>query len=207
MAETALGLAAAVFLCGAFGFSGDRTFPRRREPPLFNFLKTQRLPPKQIKPPHRQSGHAWLAMVGCAFALFCMFAAAANGAAICGFPEMGSVEIVRGRKVKKKFSIALAATPEVRRRGLMHCRELDPETGMLFVYPDSRPRAFWMKNTPVELAIIFISADRRIVAIAHGVPYSQARIVSSEAVQYVLEINYGERNGLAVGDRVFIEVK
>jgi uncharacterized membrane protein (UPF0127 family) len=146
-------------------------------------------------------------MVGCALVLFCMFAAAAHGAAICGFPEMGSVEIVRGQNVMREFSITLAATPEIRRRGLMHCRELDPGTGMLFIYPDSRPRAFWMKNTPVELALIFISADRRIVAIEHGVPQSQARIVSSEAVQYVLEINYGERNGLAVGDRVFIEAK
>jgi uncharacterized membrane protein (UPF0127 family) len=146
-------------------------------------------------------------MAGCAFVLFCIFTATAHGAAICGFPEMGSVEIVRGPKVMKKINITLATTPETRRRGLMHCRELDPGTGMLFIYPDSRPRAFWMKNTPVELAILFISADRRIVAIAHGVPHSQARIVSSEAVQYVLEINYGERNGLAVGDRVFIQVE
>ena len=84
----------------------------------------------------------------------------------------------------------------------MHCPILEPGTGMLFVYDDVHPRVFWMKDTPLELAIIFVAADGRITAIERGRPGSLVRIPSPGPVQFVLEINHREARGLQVGDRM-----
>jgi uncharacterized membrane protein (UPF0127 family) len=73
---------------------------------------------------------------------------------------------------------------------------------MLFVYPQAGKRVFWMKNTAIELAIIFISADNRIASIAFGEPGSLKRIHSPENIRTVLEVNRAESPHLAVGDRV-----
>jgi uncharacterized membrane protein (UPF0127 family) len=73
---------------------------------------------------------------------------------------------------------------------------------MLFIYPDAKPRSFWMKNTYIELAIIFISADGRIAAIKRGEPGSLDHIKSPHNIQTVLEINYRESRDLKAGDHV-----
>jgi uncharacterized membrane protein (UPF0127 family) len=120
----------------------------------------------------------------------------------CGYRKAGIVEITRKGKPVGTYSVALADTPLRQRQGLMHCQALTPGTGMLFTYPDAGKRVFWMKNTLIELAIIFISADKKIATIARGEPGSLQRIHSPENIQAVLEINFIESGGLAVGDRV-----
>jgi uncharacterized membrane protein (UPF0127 family) len=121
---------------------------------------------------------------------------------VCGFPAHDRVAIQRGNQVQAEFRVALADSVSRRRRGLMYCPLLDPGTGMLFVYDDVRPRVFWMKDAPLELAIIFVAADGQITAIEKGHPRSLTRIPSPGPVQYVLEINYKEAWGLQVGDRM-----
>ncbi|MGD8703365.1 MAG: DUF192 domain-containing protein [Desulfosarcina sp.] len=121
---------------------------------------------------------------------------------ICGFPETGKVAITRSDKVIQTFSVTQAASKESQRKGLMHCPFLHPGTGMLFTFPDARQRTFWMKNTLIELAIVFISAEGRIVAIERGRPGSRSRIRSPEKIQSVLEINFRESVRLAIGDSV-----
>lgn len=138
--------------------------------------------------------------------LFSIFEGVGFGAEICGHDEMGAIEITRGAKVMEEFTVTLAASAEKQRRGLMNCLFLYPGTGMLFTYPDARRRVFWMKNTLIELAIIFISDDGFIDAIEHGDPGSLDRIHSSENIQSVLEINYRESRRLAVGDVVHLRL-
>ena len=121
---------------------------------------------------------------------------------ICGFPETGKVAITRSEKVIQTFTVTQAVSKESQRKGLMHCPSLQPGTGMLFSFPDARQRTFWMENTLIELAIVFISAEGRIVAIERGQPGSRYRIRSPEKIQSVLEINFRESVRLAIGDRV-----
>ncbi len=128
------------------------------------------------------------------------------GAEICGFPEMGILEIIRSDEVVENFSITLAKSAQVQRQGLMNCLSLAPGTGMFFTYPDDRQRVFWMKNTLIELAIVFITTEGRIDAIEHGEPGSLYRIRSSEGIKFVLEINYRESLRLAVGDVVHLRL-
>ncbi|MGD9210648.1 MAG: DUF192 domain-containing protein [Desulfobacteraceae bacterium] len=121
---------------------------------------------------------------------------------ICGYNEMGTVEIVRDIEIIGKYHVTLAETAQSRQRGLMYCPELSKGTGMLFLFPNVKRWTFWMKNTYIELAIIFITKDGKIAAIERGEPESLARIQSPDNIQSVLEINYNESRDLKVGDQV-----
>jgi uncharacterized membrane protein (UPF0127 family) len=59
-----------------------------------------------------------------------------------------------------------------------------------------------MKDTRIELGIVFIGADDRISAIARGLPQSLKRIPSPGPTRLVLEVNYDEARNLEVGDRI-----
>jgi hypothetical protein len=122
-------------------------------------------------------------------------------AEICGYPEKGTLEVYRGDHAVADFQVALAESAEQYRKGLMGCGRLKPGTGLLFIYPDAKRRVFWMKNTPLALAIIFVSPGGQILAIEAGHPNSTRRIRSPDTIQYVLEINYAEADRLRIGDR------
>lgn len=64
------------------------------------------------------------------------------------------------------FDLELAITPEARERGLMDRPQLPPDRGMLFVFTDTKPRRFWMKNTRVDLDILYLDNDGRLVSTA-----------------------------------------
>lgn len=101
--------------------------------------------------------------------------------------------------------VEIADTPDTQTLGLMYHQHLDPDHGMLFVFPDERPHAFWMKNTSIPLDLIFIARDGRIVGIhSNAEPFSLAPIDVGVPSRTVLEVNAGfaAAHGLAVGDAV-----
>lgn len=110
-----------------------------------------------------------------------------------------------------RFQIWVATTEAHRSQGLMFVRELPADAGMLFVYPQSRTIAMWMKNTFLPLDMVFIRADGRVTqVVANTKPQSLKTIESKEAVHAVLELNGGtaERLGIRAGaliDRALLE--
>lgn len=103
------------------------------------------------------------------------------------------------------FSTEIADTEEERQIGLMFRPYLPIEHAMLFVWPEAKPRAFWMKNTHVALDMLFLDGDGRICSIAQSaVPQSEELIRSSCDAQFVLEISAGlsERLGISTGTLV-----
>jgi uncharacterized protein len=88
--------------------------------------------------------------------------------------------------------VELARTDAERSRGLMFRNRLEPQEGMLFLFPEASPLSFWMKNTLIPLDMIFISADRQIVGIVEN---AEPGTLSSRQVdglsKYVLEIGGG----------------
>lgn len=76
---------------------------------------------------------------------------------------------------------------------------------MLFLFPREAPQSFWMRNTPLPLDIIFISATRTIVSIAaNTTPFSETPVPSDSTAQFVLEVNAGfcQQHGITIGGRV-----
>jgi uncharacterized membrane protein (UPF0127 family) len=105
----------------------------------------------------------------------------------------------------KAFVVEVASNNESRERGLMYRRALAPDAGMLFDFHREVTVAFWMKNTPLPLDMLFIRSDGTISRIsANAVPYSTKSIPSLGPVQAVLEINAGRASLLRIraGDRV-----
>lgn len=104
-----------------------------------------------------------------------------------------------------QITAEVADTPATRALGLMYRESLDANAGMLFVFDAETENPFWMKNTPVSLDIIFISADKEIISIAASTtPYSEDLIYASAAYLYTLEVNagYAAAHSIAAGDLV-----
>jgi len=141
-----------------------------------------------------------LAFVGAATGLLALLAGAASGAA--GTPQA----VIRGAAgTSTTVEVEVAATAAARERGLMFRQELPSSSGMLFLFPQEADHAFWMRNTPLSLDIVFIGSDRRIVGIAADtVPYSERHLRVGKASRYVLEVGAGfcARQGVRVGDCV-----
>src|SRR5437867_11703295 len=82
------------------------------------------------------------------------------------------VWIARGASQQEiaRFTVEVADTPETWEHGLMERASLAPNAGMLFIFPEVTPRAFWMMSTRVRLDMLFIDADRRISNIQNNAP-------------------------------------
>ena len=130
----------------------------------------------------------------------------AAAADICGYPAKGNLVVTRNGQVVATFRVGLAENPSQHRQGLMGCQNLDSGTGLLFIYPDARRRTFWMKDTPLELAILFASSNGRIEAIEEGHPFSTHHIQSPDGIQFVLEIQLANVDDIRVGDRMTLRL-
>lgn len=103
-----------------------------------------------------------------------------------------------------RMLVEVADDGQERARGLMNRNSLGSNEGMLFVYPDSRERSFWMKNTRIPLSIAFADFEGNIVSMADMRPMSSKSTASGAPAMYALEVNKGwfEGNGVAVGDKL-----
>ena len=86
----------------------------------------------------------------------------------------------------------------------MHRTKMNTNDGMLFVYPDVKPRSFWMKDTKLPLSIAFLSTDGKILKIAKMQPLTTQSTKSLYPAKYALEMNQGwfESNNIKPGAMV-----
>jgi uncharacterized protein len=108
-------------------------------------------------------------------------------------------------KNQEKLTIEIADNELETTQGLMYRRTMPDSCGMVFIFPDSQPRNFWMKNTYLPLDILFLDESKKIVTIqANRTPFSEEQIPSFENAKYVLEVNAGycKRKGIEKGDIV-----
>lgn len=107
----------------------------------------------------------------------------------------------------KTIQVDLAVTPDQREIGLMNRVKLPKDYGMLFVFPYEIRLEFWMKNTLVDLDIIFIDKTGRVTAVHPRVPRSTPETPDEKLArrsglgQFVLELPSGAaaRHKLKVG--------
>lgn len=100
------------------------------------------------------------------------------------------------------FCLEIAADPASHLTGLQNRHSLTPRGGMLFVFPDTAPRVFWMKNTYVDLDILFLDERGQIECLASRVAPGPIQI--SALARYVVELAGGtaEKLDLWPGDRI-----
>ena len=100
----------------------------------------------------------------------------------------------------------VAATPDERAEGLMYREEVPDGTGMLFVFQDSQPRAFWMANTYVALDIAYMDPSYRIVDIIAMEPLVTESYPSDAPAMFGLEVRQGwfAEHGITEGDQADI---
>ena len=92
----------------------------------------------------------------------------------------------------------------------MFVKHLPADEGMLFVFEREDEHYFWMKNTLIDLDIIFLDPQGRITVQYECVPHTYTYTPDSEIPfvagqgQYVLEAAAGTitRHGLQAGDRL-----
>ncbi|MBI1372957.1 MAG: hypothetical protein GC159_09375 [Phycisphaera sp.] len=63
----------------------------------------------------------------------------------------------------KTFTLELMLNDDQRAQGEMGRKSIDPNGGMLFVFPDAAYRSFWMKNCLVDIDLIYLDARGRVV--------------------------------------------
>ena len=116
------------------------------------------------------------------------------------------VEIQNGNEAIT-VDVEIADDSEERTVGLMFREHLDEDEGMFFIFPESRKRTFWMKNTLIPLDIIFISENFTIIHIVEAEPCTREPCSLYESqgnAQYVLEVNRGfsKQHAIDIGDTV-----
>ena len=99
---------------------------------------------------------------------------------------------LRGEFGTARFSVDVADDAEERARGLMFVEHMPASAGMLFVYPEARRVAFWMKNTFIPLDILFADDAGRVIRVhEQAIPGDETPLPGGGEVQFVLEINGG----------------
>lgn len=110
-----------------------------------------------------------------------------------------------------RFTTEFATDDASREHGLMMRTELPADHSMLFVFPDTQPRWFWMKDTLVPLDILYFDAARKLVSMQLDVPPCKAdpcpSYPSDAPARYVLELPAGtaRRIGVQTGDELTVE--
>lgn len=107
-------------------------------------------------------------------------------------------------------SAKVADTPKTREKGLMFVTELPENQGMLFVFDEEDDLLFWMKNTLIDLDMVFIGADKKVTSVADQVPHSYVYTPDEDVARawgqgkYVLELasKTAARHGVETGTQL-----
>lgn len=103
------------------------------------------------------------------------------------------------------FDIEIADDDYETQTGLMHRPSMANTNAMLFIFPDTKMRSFYMKNTLIPLDIIYLDDNKTVVSIQeHAKPMDETSLPSEAPAMYVLEINAGlsKQFSIVTGDRI-----
>jgi uncharacterized membrane protein (UPF0127 family) len=104
-----------------------------------------------------------------------------------------------------RFDVWVADTPERAEQGLMFVSDLPGTQGMVFPVDPPNVENMWMKNTYIELDMLFVDAAGKVSKIIErAAPLSLRTLSSDSQVAAVVELRGGEaaRLGLRTGDTV-----
>lgn len=108
-------------------------------------------------------------------------------------------------KCIKSYRLEVADTQSKRSLGLMYRDKLEEDSGMIFIFPESREITMWMKDTRISLDMIFLDSNFRIQGIVESTkPFSTESLGIGKESKYVIELKAGEakKHGLSSGQMV-----
>jgi uncharacterized protein len=108
-------------------------------------------------------------------------------------------------KIKNhKLKVEVAADVNSRTIGLMNRFSLAPDSGMLFVFPQSEQLGFWMRNTFIPLSIAYVDSKGVILNIADMKPKDETTHPSKGPAMFAIEMKQGwfKDKGIVAGDKV-----
>jgi hypothetical protein len=96
------------------------------------------------------------------------------------------------------LNVEIADDSEKIQKGLMFRESLPEDRGMLFIFEKEREYSFWMMNMKINLDMIWINSDGKVVHIVEDAApcidsahTSQCTYNPDERAKYVLEVNSG----------------
>jgi hypothetical protein len=87
----------------------------------------------------------------------------------------------------ESFVLEVVTTEAAIQQGLGGRAQLARNDGMLFVFPDPKPRRFWMKNCLIDIDIMFLDGMGRITAI-HTMPAEPLKGETETQADYELRL-------------------
>ena len=152
-------------------------------------------------------------MARLALILGALVCAAAGCDGLRSLPEAVTVQI--GGEL---FTMDVSADDPSRIRGLQGVTEIPSDGGMIFVFPDSQVRSFWMPDCLVDIDLMFLDSQGRVTAV-HTMPAEPPRRAdeprpayerrlprypSGYPAQFAIELRAGtlDRLGLEVNSRI-----
>lgn len=114
-------------------------------------------------------------------------------------PKLPTVKVWLG---DQELTAEVAREPVQIATGLMYRTHMPENTAMIFVFPDTQPRSFYMRNCVVPLSAAYISPDGKILEIVDLQPGDEAGVQSKSGnIQFVLEVPQGwfKRHNVSTG--------
>jgi uncharacterized membrane protein (UPF0127 family) len=95
----------------------------------------------------------------------------------------------------------------------MYRKTLKEGEGMLFIFSDSKPRRFWMKNTFVDLSIAYLDEHKTIIdildmkAVKSELEINLPTYPSSGPAKFALEVPLGwfKKHKIKLGDKLVLK--
>ncbi len=84
----------------------------------------------------------------------------------------------------EEWRMELATHPEEIQAGLMNRLTIDPGTGMIFIFPESRIQSFWMAYCLTDIDLIFVDGTGRITA-THAMQVERAKSEAESEEAYL----------------------
>lgn len=89
----------------------------------------------------------------------------------------------------KEYDVAVADTPELRKKGLEPYSHLNGDEGMLFIFDEETTDYFTMQNCGIDLDIVFIDSEGEVIQVSSVKAYDSKPVICEEPYQFVLEVN------------------
>jgi len=121
-----------------------------------------------------------------------------------------SVLRVVNRGATTLWPVLYADDVDSRRRGLMGVTDLAGYSGMVFVFGADTEAAFWMRNTPLHLSIVFLRVDGSVVSIQHMEPCDDVPTCPTYppggAYRFALEVPQGQLPAMGIDETSLLGV-